>query len=523
MPLAEGDPDDPRGIRPERAVLRVVRGLTGKVRMGMEFGPRFDYGAVTPWVRAEGETVIAAGGGDALDLRAGVPLALDGPTVRARFDVSRGEEVAFVASHRRPHADVRTEPRPDDWERLLERTDEFWRAWAARCPYDGDRRDEVVRSLLTLKALTYSPTGAIAAAATTSLPEAIGSGRNWDYRFCWLRDATLALDVLLEHDYRGEAREWHDWLLRTVGGDPADVQVMYGVTGERLLIENELDWLSGYEGSRPVRIGNAATRQFQLDTYGEIMGFFHEARGAGIDPEEAWRLQRGLVDFVEAHWREPDNGFWEVRSERMHFVHSKAMAWVAVDRALTAARELGKPGPVDRWERLRDEIHADVLANGYSLRRGCFVHAYGSDEVDATLLRLPLVGFLPADDERLRATIETIERELLEDGLVRRYRSGEVEDGLPAGEGAFFICTFWLVRCLLLLGRDRDAERLFERAAGLRNDVGLLSEEYSAAERRLVGNFPQAISHVALVGAAAALAGRGRPASASAPRAPRRG
>ena len=499
MPLGTDDLEDPRQIRPLDAVLRVVRGITGTVRMTAEFSPRFDYGAVAPWVRAEGEVVVAAGGGDALELRGETPLNLDGSTVRAHFDVSGGEDVAFIASYRPTHAELPHDRAPSDWEELVEGTDAFWRGQASRCAYDGKWRDDVVRSLLVLKALTYSPTGGIIAAATTSLPEVIGGARNWDYRYCWLRDATFALEVLLDHGYKAEASEWHDWLLRAIGGDPEDIQVMYGVTEERLLFENELDWLDGYEGSRPVRIGNGATGQFQLDQFGEVMDLFRSARRAGIDPEQAWPLQRELVEFIAARWRDPDNGLWEVRAERQHFVHSKVMAWVALERAVEAVREHRKEGPVDRWEQLRDEIREDVLEKGYSTERGCFVSVYGGDEVDASLLRLPLVGFLPADDDRMRATIEAIESDLVEDGLVRRYRSGKVDDGLPPGEGAFFVCTFWLAQCLLLLGRDEDAENVFTRASELRNDVGLLSEVYSVSRRRLLGNFPQALSHVALV------------------------
>jgi len=504
MPLETDDLEDPRQIRPFDAVLRVVRGITGTVRMTTEFSPRFDYGAVTPWVREEGEVVVAAGGGDALELRGETPLELDGSTVRAHFDVSGGEDVAFIASYRPTHAEPRHNRWPSDWEELVEGTDAFWRGQASRCAYDGKWRDDVVRSLLVLKALTYSPTGGIIAAPTTSLPEVIGGARNWDYRYGWLRDATFVLEVLLEHGYAEEAREWHDWLLRAIGGDPDDIQVMYGVTEERLLIENELDWLHGYEGSRPVRVGNDAARQFQLDQYGEVMDFFRSARRAGIDPERAWPLQRALVEFVATHWRDPDNGFWEIRAKRQHFVHSKVMAWVAIARAVEAVEEYGKDGPVERWQRLRDEIRDEVLSKGYSTKRGCFVSFYGADEVDASLLRLPLVGFLPADDDRMRATIEAIQSDLVHDGLVRRYRSGKFDDGLPPGEGTFFLCTFWLAQCLLLLGRHEDAERVFMRAIELRNDVGLQSEQYSVSRRRLVGNFPQALSHVALATTAAA-------------------
>jgi GH15 family glucan-1,4-alpha-glucosidase len=465
---------------------------------------------VAPWVRAESEVVVAAGGGDALDLRADPELEIRGSTACARFEVSEGEDVAFVASYRQTHANVRGEPSPSDWDELVGRTDAFWRRLTSRCGYDGPWRDEVVRSLITLKALTYSPTGGIVAAATTSLPELIGGTRNWDYRYCWLRDATFALEALLEYGYKEEASDWHDWLLRAIGGDPDDIQVMYGVTEDRLLFENELDWLSGYEGSRPVRIGNAATRQFQLDQYGEVMDLFRAARRADIDPAEAWPLQRELVEFVAEHWRDPDNGFWEVRAERQHFVHSKVMTWVAVDRAVEAVREHGKEGSLECWEQLRDEIREDVLAKGFNEERGCFVSVYGGDEVDASLLRLPLVGFLPADDERMRTTIEVIETDLVDDGLVRRYRSEKFDDGLPPSEGAFFLCTFWLAQCLQLLGRFEDAERVFTRAVELRNDVGLLSEQYGVSSKRLLGNFPQALSHVALATTVALLSKRER-------------
>ena len=505
MPLQEDDVERHQ-LQPFDAVLRVVRGVKGTVPMTMEFSPRFDYGSVAPWVRAESEMVVAAGGGDALDLCADAELEIRGSTACAQFEVSEGEDVAFVVSYRPTHANRPRESSPSDWEELVERTDAFWRDLASHCSYDGPWREEVVRSLITLKALTYSPTGGIVAAATTSLPELIGGTRNWDYRYCWLRDATFALEVLLEHGYKKEASAWHDWLLRAIGGDPDDIQVMYGVTEDRLLFENEVDWLRGYEGSQPVRIGNAAAQQFQLDQYGEVMDLFRAARGAGIDPEMAWPLQRRLVDFVASHWQEPDNGFWEIRAERQHFVHSKVMAWVAVDRAVEAVREHGKEGSLESWEELRGEIREEVLAKGFNEDRGCLVSVYGGDEVDASLLRLPLVGFLPADEERMHATIEAIERDLVEDGLVRRYRSEQLDDGLPPGEGAFFLCTFWLAQCLHLLGRIDDARRVFERAVELRNDVGLLSEQYGVSSKRFLGNFPQALSHVALATTAALLA-----------------
>ena len=504
MPILEEDYEQYQ-IQPFDAIVRVVRGIRGTVQMAMEFRPRFDYGAVTPWVRLKGEAVVATGGGDALDLRADAELEIHGAAARARFEVSEGDEVAFIVAYRKTHADPPREHSPSDWKELVERTDAFWRGLASRVSYDGKWRDEVVRSLLTLKALTYSPTGGIIAAATTSLPELIGGIRNWDYRYCWLRDATFVLDVLLQHGYKKEGRDWHDWLVRAIGGDPNDIQVMYGVLEDRIFFENEADWLGGYEGSRPVRIGNAASRQFQLDQYGEVMDLFRDARRAGIDPPEAWPLQRELVEFVAEHWREPDHGIWEVRAERQQFVYSKVMAWVAVDRAVEAVEEHGKDGTVDRWRQLRDEIREDVLAKGFNEERGCFVSVYGGEEVDASLLRLPLVGFVPADDERMRATIDAIETDLVDDGLVRRYRTEKYYDGLPREEGAFFVSTFWYADCLHLLGRVDGAERVFMRAIELRNDVGLLSEAYGVDSKRLLGNFPQALSHVALARTAAVL------------------
>ena len=504
MPVLKEDLK-PHKIPPFDAVVRVVQGVKGTVPMAMEFRPRFGYGAVTPWARLEGETVVATGGGDALDLRADTELEICATAACSAFEVSEGESVAFIASYRQTHANPTRDSSPAEWQELVDRTDAYWRDLAGRCSYDGKWRDEVVSSLLTLKALTYSPSGGIVAAATTSLPESLGGNRNWDYRYGWVRDAAFVLDALLEHGYKDEARAWHDWLLRAIGGDPNDVQVMYGITEHRLLFENELDWLDGYEGSRPVRIGNAAAKQFQLDQYGEVMDLFRNARRAGIDPAEAWPLQRALVEFVDTHWREPDNGIWEVRTERQHFVHSKVMAWVAVDRAIDACEKQGKDGPIRYWRGLRDAIRDDIMANGLNADRSRFVSVYGGDEVDASLLRLPMVGFLPADDTRMRLTIEAIEKDLVEEGLVRRYRSEKFDDGLPPSEGAFFVCTFWLAECLHRLGRFDDAERVFTRAVELRNDVGLLSEQYGVSSQRFLGNFPQALSHVALARTAAIL------------------
>ncbi len=507
LPLQRpSNPLSPRQVFPEEIVARVVKGVSGTVRMEMEYAPRFDYGDVVPWLRPVNGVISAVGGPDALDLRAEVPLEIDGATVRASFDVSEGETCAFITSYRQSHLEPNLGRLPAQCEELIRETDRFWREWASQCELEGRWKDEIVRSLLVLKALTYSPTGGIAAAATTSLPEAIGGVRNWDYRYCWLRDATFTLEVLLAHGYTAEAEEWRDWLLRAVAGDPQDIQIMYGVRGERRLPELELGWLSGYEGSRPVRVGNAAVEQFQLDVYGEVMDALHSARRAGIDTSaEDWELERWIADFVCRVWREPDEGIWEVRSGRKHFVHSKVMAWVAIDRAISAVENFGKSGPVERWKKVRAEIREEVLTKGFHSERGHFVRAYGDTELDASLLMLPLVGFIEATDERMRATIEAIEAELVVDGYVLRYRTEATDDGLPPGEGAFLMCTFWLVDCLVLLERYDDAEDLFRLLVAKLNDVGLLSEQYDPRLGRLVGNFPQAFSHVALATAALAL------------------
>jgi GH15 family glucan-1,4-alpha-glucosidase len=508
LPLEERcEPRLPRSITPEDVIARVVKGKRGAVRMEMEYAPRFDYGHVVPWFSVTDEdVVIAIGGPDALDLRASVELDVDRGTVRASFDVKEGEAVQFVAGYRESHSASIGERHPDDCEALIEATDRFWREWAAQCRYDGRWREAVIRSLLTLKAFTYSPTGGIVAAATTSLPEAIGGERNWDYRYCWLRDATFMLESMMEHGFMSEAAEWRDWLVRAVAGDPEDLQIMYGVRGERRLLEYELDWLAGYEGSRPVRVGNAAVDQFQLDVYGEVMDALHAARRAGLEVSgEAWAIQKSLVDHVLDHWREPDDGIWEVRSGPRHFVHSKVMAWVAIDRAIVAVERYGLEGPVDRWKDARAEIREQVLERGVDADTGRFKRAYDDPELDASLLMLPLVGFIDATDTRMQATIEAIENELTKDGLVRRYRTEVAEDGLPPGEGSFLMCSFWLADCLVLLGRGSDAEKLFERLLTLRNDLGLLSEQYDSKLHRLVGNFPQSFSHTALVATAATL------------------
>ncbi|MDQ3955292.1 MAG: glycoside hydrolase family 15 protein [Actinomycetota bacterium] len=504
-------PDAPEAVYTEDVVVRVVSAENGSVRMSVEYAPRFDYGNIVPWLRRHGDVLEAVGGPDAVDLHCDVALDLDHGTAVGEFTIVAGENMSFLAAYHPSHRHRDVEFSPGECSRLIDGTVDFWRRWASRCTYKGRWREHVMRSLLTLKALTYSPTGGIVAAATTSLPEKIGGVRNWDYRYCWLRDATFSLDVLLESGYTAEAEAWRDWLLRAVAGDPEDLLIMYGLHGERRLPELELDWLSGYEGSRPVRIGNAAAGQFQLDVYGEIMDSFHSAARAGIEPmAEAWELQREIVDFVCEHWDEPDEGIWEVRSGRRHFVHSKVMAWVAIDRAVKAVDHRGRKGPRDRWTKTRDVIKDEVLRRGYHEGRASFVRAYDETELDASLLMLPLVGFINAHDPRMVSTIDAIARELTHDGFVSRYHTHDSDDGLPPGEGSFLLCTFWLVDCYALLGRVEEAEAIMERLVGLCNDVGLLSEQYDPVGRRLVGNFPQAFSHVALVTTAMALQATGR-------------
>ena len=500
LPFERGSrPDSPRGIHTQDVIVRVVDGLSGSVPMTMDFTPRFDYGHIVPWFTRHGDAIEAVGGPDALSLAADAPLDLKPGAVTADFVVNQGNCFAFIARYHSSH--MRAEHMDtENCHELIERTDEFWREWTHMCRYTGAYRDEVLRSLLTLKALTYSPTGGIVAAPTTSLPEAIGGARNWDYRYCWLRDATFTLDVLLEHGYTSEAREWQDWLHTAVAGDPDDLQIMYGVMGERRLVELELDWLAGYEGSKPVRVGNAAVEQFQLDVHGEVMDSMHSARRAGIKTTtEAWDLEKAIIEHVCEHWREPDEGIWEVRSGRQHFVHSKVMAWIALDRAVSAVDTFGLAGPVERWKKTRSQIKDEIMANGVGRNGTCFVRAYGVEEMDASLLVLPLVGFIDATDERMQSTIGIIQKELMtEDGLVRRYDSDKAPDGLPPGEGMFLLCSFWLVDCLVLLGRRAEAEEIFERLLKLRNDVGLLAEQYDPLLGRQVGNFPQAFSHIAL-------------------------
>jgi len=481
-------------------VARIVVGNRGRVPMRMELVIRFGYGAIVPWVRAMDGGVEAIGGPDVLRLVTPVATHGEGLTTVATFSVGEGERIPFVLTWSPSHL---PDPGHVDAEQALEESQAGWREWSTRCQVSGPYQPIVERSLITLKALTYDPTGGIVAAATTSLPEEIGGVRNWDYRICWLRDATFTLYSLMSAGFHAEARAWRDWLLRTVAGDPSQLQIMYGLGGERRLPELTLDWLPGYEGSRPVRIGNAASRQLQLDVYGEVMDALHLSRRVGLADEQAsWALQRNLMEYLETIWNEPDEGIWEVRGRRRDFTHSKVMAWVAMDRAVKAIEQFGTEGPLDRWRAVRDQIHESVCRHGYDAELGSFVQSYGSKEVDASLLHIPLVGFLPPEDPRVRGTIAAIEKRLLRDGFVDRYETRSGVDGLPPGEGAFLPCSFWLADNYVLQGRREEARALFERLIGLSNDVGLLSEEYDPRTRRLLGNFPQALSHVALVNTA---------------------
>ena len=485
-------------------LVRMVVGKSGRVTMRTELIVRFGYGASVPWVtRTDERTLRMVAGPDLLTVTTSVPLRGEGLTTVGEFTVSKDETVSFVLTYSESHLPI---PKAAAPERALADTEQFWRQWADRCTYTGEWRDAVMRSLLTLKALTYRPSGGIVAAPTTSLPEQLGGSRNWDYRFCWLRDATLTLLALMDAGYYDEAAAWRDWLLRAAAGSPAQAQIMYGLRGERMLREWEADWLPGYEGARPVRVGNAAHAQLQLDVYGEVMDALFQARLGGLpESHEAWRLQKALADHVSQVWTEADQGLWEVRGPPQHFVHSKVMAWVALDRAVQGAERFGLDAPLERWKRLRASIHAEVCDLGYDPDVGAFMQAYGSSQLDASALLIPIVGFLPPSDARVSGTVRCIEERLMRDGLVQRYDTGETDDGLPPGEGSFLACSFWLADDLALLGRVDDARALFERLLALRNDVGLLSEEYDTAAGRLVGNFPQAFSHVALVDTAMSL------------------
>ena len=499
----------PRGANSH--VIRILKGERGSLNFRIELVVRFGYGAVVPWVtRIDAQTVRLVAGPDMLVLR--TPVGLHGENLKTvgEVTVAAGEEVPFTLSYAESH-----EPLPEecDAHECLRATEEYWSDWSHRnkiaCPW----HDAVVRSLITLKALTYAPTGGMVAAPTTSLPECPGGERNWDYRFCWLRDATLTLLALMNAGYYDEAHKWRDWLIRAAAGTPQQIQIMYGLRGERRLTEWEVPWLPGYENSQPVRIGNAAHNQRQIDVFGEVMDALHQARQGGLGSVEAgWDLQCEILKHVETIWRQRDEGIWEVRSGREHFTYSKAMAWVAFDRAIKSAEMYKMPGPVAHWRDVREQIHHDVCTHGYDAEMGSFVRAYGSKELDASLLLLPAIGFLPPDDPRIRGTVAAIERELISDGLVRRYDTRKSDDGLEGGEGVFIACSFWLVDAYLMLGRRPEAEALFEKLLTLRNDVGLLSEEYVPSSKRLVGNFPQAFSHLALVNSASNLAHGEKPA-----------
>jgi GH15 family glucan-1,4-alpha-glucosidase len=485
-------------------LVRMITGMEGRLTMTMELVIRCGYGVNVPWVRRVDDTLVAVAGPDMLAMRSTAPFeGKDFKTV-AEFSVSEGETIPFVLTHAPSHLPV---PASVDVHKALAQTETFWRDWSSRCTFADEWSDAVARSLIVLKALTYAPTGGIVAAPTTSLPEKIGGTRNWDYRFCWLRDATQTLRALMDGGYYDEAGAWRDWLVRAVAGSPDQMQIMYGLAGERRLSEWEADWLPGYAASRPVRIGNAAHTQRQLDVFGEVIDTMHQAAQGGLAPSTTgWDLQRALLDELERCWQEPDSGIWEMRGEPRHFTYSKTMAWVSFDRAIKSAETFGLNGPVSRWRHLREIIHADVCTNGYSHKRQCFVQSYGSEELDASLLLMPAVGFLPTDDERIRRTVAAIEKDLSVDGLILRYDTRRADDGLPPGEGAFLACSFWLADALLLIGRRHDAERLFNRLLALRNDVGLLAEEYDPRARRMLGNFPQAFSCVALVNTAYNLA-----------------
>ncbi|WP_126173693.1 glycoside hydrolase family 15 protein [Altericroceibacterium xinjiangense] len=491
-------------------LVRIIVGEEGRVDLRTELILRFDYGSVVPWVTRLGPNRIqATAGPDSVTLDSDVPLHGEDMRTVGEFTIEAGQTVSFVLAHSPSHLPV---PDRVDPARALSQTDYFWRDWSSRCTYEGKWADAVLRSHIVLKALTYAPTGGIVAAPTTSLPEWIGGPRNWDYRYCWLRDATLTLLSLMNAGYFEEAQHWRKWLMRALAGNPADAQIMYGIAGERRLPEMTLDWLPGYENSRPVRIGNAAAGQLQLDVFGEVMDALHQARQADLEGStESWALERSLIDRLEEIWSLPDEGIWEVRGEQRHFTHSKVMAWVAFDRMIRSAEEFGFEGPVGRWRMLRERIHQDVCEKAWNEQVGAFTQSYGSDTLDASVLVMPLVGFISPDDPRMRATVSAIEQRLMRDGFVLRYDSGKTDDGLPEGEGAFLACSFWLADNLFLQKRYAEAEELFERLLAIRNDVGLLAEEYDPAAKRQLGNFPQAFSHLALAETAMNMGSRHKP------------
>jgi GH15 family glucan-1,4-alpha-glucosidase len=486
-------------------IVRIVKGIRGSAPMKMEMSLRFNYGATVPWVTRSDGAIQAIAGPDLVVLRTTAPLTGEGLTTVSEFTVNPGESVDFVMSYGPSHLHV---PRAIDVSLAASETQRFWEKWAAASTYEGPYGDAVERSLITLKTLTYKPTGGIVAAVTTSLPEQLGGPRNWDYRYCWLRDATFTLLAFMHGGYYQEARAWQGWLLRAIAGSPDQVQIMYGIAGQRYLPEREITWLAGYEDSKPVRIGNAASEQLQLDIYGEVMAAFYQALNRlGKEGELSFAMLRAMVEHLETIWQEPDEGIWETRGGRQHFTYSKVMAWVAFDRAIKAAGLLHAGAPVERWQKVRTKIHDEICSQAYNEKLGSFVQSYGSEHLDASLLLMPMVGFLPAEDPRVRGTLKAIEGNLMSGGLVLRYNTEKVSDGLPPGEGVFLACSFWMVSALKLQGRDADAKKLFERVLALANDVGLLSEEYDTGAKRLVGNFPQALSHISLVNAAFNLAG----------------
>ena len=489
----------PRG--PSSDLVRIVRGDKGEVAMCMELVLRFGYGATTPWVtRLEDGTVRAVAGPDMVVLRSPANVRGENFKTVAQFTLTPGKTMPFVLSYGPSHLDVPVAIDPDD---ALDKCETFWKEWSATTKCGGPHADAIKRSLITLKGLIYLPSGGIVAAPTTSLPEQFGGGRNWDYRLCWLRDATLTLLALMNAGVYDEAAAWREWLQRAAAGSPREMQIMYGLRGERRLTEWEAGWLPGYAGSKPVRVGNAAHEQFQLDVYGEVMDAFEQARKGGIAASESgWALQRALVDHVERVWQEPDSGIWETRGPRQHFVYSKVMAWVCLDRAIKGVEVHGLDGPVERWRKTREEIRAEVCDKGFDAERNTFRAAYGSTQLDASLLLLAQTGIVKAGDPRFVGTVEAIESRLLNDGFVMRYDTHRVDDGLQPGEGAFLACSFWLADAYVSIGRHEDGEKLFERLLAIRNDLGLLAEEYDPRHKRLQGNFPQAFSHVALINTA---------------------
>ena len=488
----------PRGENPD--IIRIVEGVRGEVAMRMELIIRFDYGRTIPWVRKEHGGLEAIAGPDGLILRTPVETRGEDLTTVANFKVKQGDRVPFVLTWFESHKEP---PRAVTPDHALRDTEKFWSDWTKNFRWHGEWKDAVLRSVITLKGLTYAPTGGLVAAATTSLPEEIGGVRNWDYRFCWLRDASFTLFSMMKVGYRDEAQSWRAWLLRAIAGSAQQAQIMYGVHGERRLPEMEIPWLSGYENSKPVRIGNAASTQFQLDVYGDVFYALYHAEINGLKATESeWRLQMEVIEFLESNWQKPDDGIWEVRGGRKHFTQSKVLAWVAFDRAIKIAECCmhAKPEHIERWRKIRKQIYDQVCERGYNVDKKTFTQSYGSDALDASLLTLPLFGFLPATDERIRGTIAAIERELMWNGLVLRYRPAEEHvDGLPGREGVFLPCSFWLASCFHLTGRREEAKELFERLLGLGNDLGLFSEEYDPVDKRQLGNFPQAFTHEALI------------------------